>query len=157
MITQERLKECLRYEPDTGFFFWIKKTGKKVVIGKRAGTPTEGYFVIGIDGKTYKLHRLAFLYVHGRLPKFVDHKDRDSTNNKINNLREATHSENMINRRAQINTTTGKCGVSPVNGRWRVRIKKDRKTITVGTFDSVEEAIAARVRVERQLFGEYAP
>ncbi|MFA6198823.1 MAG: HNH endonuclease [Bacteroidales bacterium] len=92
MITQEYLKEHFNYNPETGEF--LRKKNKIVkTIGKRE------YRKINIDGKFYKAHRLIWLYTYGTWPDdFIDHIDGDKHNNRIDNLRNATNSENQCNR-----------------------------------------------------------
>ena len=98
MITQARLKELLTYDPETGYFTRNVNV-KGANAGERAGTITaKGYIAIGIDRKHYLAHRLAFLYMTGEWPKeLVDHKDTIKINNKWENLREATNSQNKRN------------------------------------------------------------
>ena len=70
-ITQQRLKELMTYNQDSGEFIWIKKSHKFNTnkIGKKVGSLcVQGYLSVMIDGNRYKLHRLVFLYINGKLP-----------------------------------------------------------------------------------------
>jgi len=70
VLTQEDLREILRYEPDTGDFHWrVRGSGRRM--NKPAGRieKDKGYRQIGIKYKLYKAHRLAWLYVHGYFPE----------------------------------------------------------------------------------------
>src|SRR6266850_3791104 len=98
MITAERLHEVLHYEPSTGILRW-KITAGGAVTGKVAGNVTiRGYRLVSIDGQRYMSHRLAWLYMTGSWPKEeIDHRNGMGSDNAWNNLREATHSENMQN------------------------------------------------------------
>lgn len=154
MITQKRLKEILTYNKESGIFVWKKKTSSKsnrTVVGDIAGSVTKnGYIVIKIDGKLHFAHRLAWLYINGIIPKEqIDHKDHDRTNNRILNLREATHRENMKNLSKRKNNKTGIMGVILREGRGRkphyeARITVDGKRHHLGCFSELEDAKKAR-------------
>jgi hypothetical protein len=98
-ISAGYLKRILSYDPITGEFAW-KEDRCHVVKGQRAGTTdSKGYRRIGIDGRKYAGHRLAWLYYYGIWPTFeIDHRDHIRTNNAINNLRDVSTSENLRNR-----------------------------------------------------------
>src|SRR3954470_6742060 len=101
ILDATRLRELLRYDPDTGDFIWTAKSSAKArnVLGDRAGhIDSQGYRLIYIDGKRYRAHWLAWMYVHGYLPKLVDHKNGHRSDNRIANLREATVSLNAQNK-----------------------------------------------------------
>jgi hypothetical protein len=96
-LTQDTLRDVLNYNPKTGEFYWLVKPASRVHIGDRAGSveTVRGYRVIGLAGKLYKAHRLAWLYVYGNTPAFgLDHINRKPLDNRICNLREATKSQN---------------------------------------------------------------
>lgn len=87
MLTQKELKKVLRYDAATGHFFWKKGRNK----GSFAGTyDRRAHNIIGIEGKIYKAHDLAFLYIDGNFPDSegeVVHMDGYPCNNKWSNLR----------------------------------------------------------------------
>lgn len=110
MIDRQTLKELLHYDEKSGVFTWKDRSRDKFrkknsysswktrFAGQKAGCATnEGYVYIGINGKLYAAHRLAFLYVYGYLPPLIDHIDRNKNNNAIENLRGVDHSENRKN------------------------------------------------------------
>jgi hypothetical protein len=115
-LTQERLKEILDYDFETGIFKWKKITGYGAQFsGREAGTLTSnGYLKIGIDQKRHRSHRLAWLYVYGYLPlNDIDHINGIRTDNRIINLREVTRSENLQNIKTHhIDNKSGLLGVS---------------------------------------------
>ena len=151
-LTQQRLKELLRYDLITGEFSSTKATA--------LGTPnSDGYLNIKVDGVQYRAHRLAWLYVLGVWPEFeVDHEDRDPTNNRWINLRPATRSQNCSNRLVQRNSKSGVKGVMWVArlGKWKVESRKDRKTHYGGLFGTIEEAETAAIALRAKLHGEFA-
>src|ERR1019366_3934979 len=107
-----RLKEVLRYVPETGLFTWLMKRGSRAA-GSVAGTlRSDGYIQIRLDGDAYLGHRLAWFYQTGSWPTpECDHQDLDKTNNRWTNLREATKSQNKANVNRPISNTSGAKGV----------------------------------------------
>ena len=92
MLTYERLRELLHYDPETGAFTWIKSTYRKGQPGTPAGCLSKrlGYILIGIDKRLYYAHRLAFLWMTKQWPeKEVDHINLDKADNRWANLRPA--------------------------------------------------------------------
>jgi hypothetical protein len=161
-LTQEDLKRMLHYEPETGIFSWkVKPNNSNIEIGREAGgivylgDSRKPYRVIGLNMNIYKAHRLAFLYMTGKFPKLdIDHIDGNGINNKWNNLREVTRSQNCRNIKLASNNTSGFIGVrwNEENKKWRALIGIDRKSKHLGYFDNLEEAIMARKNAER-MFG----
>lgn len=155
MITQERLKELLHYDPDTGLFTCARsRPGCRV--GAVAGTRRkDGYLVVSLDSRRYFTHRLALLYMTGELPTLdIDHINGDRADNRWCNLREATNSENMQNqRRGHSDSTSGLLGVSWHKNRskWRAQITANKQTINLGSFSTPEEAHAAYLKAKEEL------
>lgn len=157
-LTQERLKELLDYNPETGVFTWKAKSApaaSKVKIGDVAGSfETKGYKRIKINYKQYKSHRLAWLYVNGRWPaEELDHIDGNPGNNSISNLRECSRAENTENRAPQGKHSSGLIGVSwnERKQKWKAVIAKDRKSIFLGYFHCKYEAHKEYQQAKRQL------
>ena len=146
-LTQERLKELLNYNPDTGIFTRaIARQGARC--GDVAGTGFLGYVRIRINDKRYYGHRLAWLYMYGEWPRGqIDHVNHNRADNKIINLREVNHQENQKNQTKYKNNTSGINGVCWLNtsNRWRARIKVSGKSIYLGIFSDKFEAICARM------------
>lgn len=159
MITQERLKQILHYNPDSGSWTWIQSIGT-IPEGTQAGCiRPDGYLAIRIDGIQYLSSRLAFLYMNGSFPKmFIDHKNRVRNDDRWCNLRECNNSQNQMNKGLQRNNKSGIPGVYfyKQKNKWVANIRKDGKTIYLGIFDSKYDAIECRKKAEIQLFGEYA-
>jgi len=157
-LSQTRLHELFDYNSTTGEFFSKTARASCVKIGERAGgiNSNKGYWEICIDGKKYAAHRLAFLYTHGYLPKELDHKDRNRSNNRIANLRPASRSENAANSKAQRNTRSGRKGVWWHGTGWQAVIRRKGQRFHLGTFSTPELAHAAYMAKARALFGEFA-
>ena len=154
-ITPELLNGFLKYDPETGVFTRLVAC-KKALIGKPAGyTDRLGYVRIRLrDGKIHKAHRLAWLVTFGENPNCdIDHIDGNPSNNRIENLRKATRSENRQNiRKAHSKNSHGYFGVSKRrNGRWQVRITVGKVAHHIGTFMTAEAAQDAYVSAKRRL------
>lgn len=155
ILTQERLKELLHYNPETGIFIWIVRTGMRNKVGCVAGTknPT-GYIQIGIDRKFYRVHRLAFLYMTGYCDetKAVDHINGIRDDNRYCNLRLVCALENRQNqKKAQINNKLGFLGVSASRGKIRAIIMSNGKKSYLGYFETPELAHQAYLVAKREL------
>jgi hypothetical protein len=147
MLTQERLKEILHYCPETGVFTRKIASCNRVKTGDVAGSMDgRGYLGIYI-GKLYSSHRLAFLYMTGEFPiNDVDHINGERNDNRWENLRHVTRSENHRNRRLSPKNTSGHTGVIWLkkNRKWAAVAMLNYKKIHIGCFDSIDSAIAAR-------------
>ena len=152
-LTQNELKRLLNYDPDTGIFTWLNPSGYKMKPGDRAGANDCGYVCIGINGKTQRAHRLAFLYMTGRFPKITDHINHIKNDNRWANLREVDSVANCRNRPPSLINRHNKYGIQYVekDGLWRATIGNKGKSIHLGAFESKDLAIAARIGGERAL------
>lgn len=154
MLTQMRLKELLLYDPETGVFTWLSKPNRSIRMGDVAGCMASGYRQIKIDGRLYRAHRLAWLYVHGKWPADqIDHINGVRDDNRIVNLREATQSQNQQNRTANANNTSGFPGVcwSKQKRKWRSQIKLASRNKYLGIFDTPVAAHAAYLAAKAEL------
>lgn len=165
MIDLAKLRSILSYEPETGLFRWTSgvRTGNgamRLPPGAVAGTRTsDGYIQIRIEGVLYRAHRLAWLYVHGEWPNAeIDHANRDGTDNRLCNLREATRSQNIANTKRRSSNISGFKGVSWSKnaGRWVAFIRIGGRSKYLGYFDTPESAHAAYVAAAKCSFGEFA-
>lgn len=157
-ITQEYVKSLFNYR--NGFLYWkINLKNNCIKIGDKAGTLyNNGYYNITINGKRYGLHRLIFLYHHGYIPKFIDHIDNNSINNKIENLREVTHQQNMMNQKHQKNKSSIYRGVhwNKRDKVWIVSIRINGKLKHLGSFNDEYAAAFIYNVYARGIFGKYA-
>ena len=150
MLTQDRLKELLHYNPETGLF--IRKSLK---IGNISGyINRDGYRRIRVDYKAYSAHRLVWLYVYGLFPKDqIDHINGIKDDNRLINLRECNRSENNQNVVSSRSSTSKYLGVSwsKQNNKWRADIKINNKNKYLGYFDIEEDAFAAYCKAKAEL------
>lgn len=153
MLTYERLRELLHYDPETGVWTWLARTTNRVDVGFVAGSMSRGKVSIRIDGKLHLSHRLAVLYITGDWPSgVVDHVNGDSGDNRWSNLRDVSQRVNLQNRRSpSSNNRTGLLGVSRRNRRFQASIKVDGPRIYLGTFDTPEQAHEAYLAAKRRL------
>lgn len=157
-ITSEQLREVLRYEPDTGRFFWLKKLGPRAMPGNEAGSLNQtGYVKIKVFGVQYVRSRLAWLYVYGEWPdQFIDHVNRDRTDDRICNLRTATQGQNNRNTKIRSDNTSGIKGVCHYHGKFMARINFRGRSIYLGLHDSIDNAKNAVKKASIQYHGEYS-
>lgn len=151
-----------RFRYDDGKVF-VKKSGQwKGKVGDEAGSPRpDGRRVIQVKGTRLFTHQIVWLIHNDDLPEgTIDHKDTDPTNNRIENLRAATDSQQQGNKRLQVNNTTGYKGVNyrkDVKEKpWRAFIKDDGKTIHLGYFATKEAAARAYDSAALEKFGDFA-
>jgi len=154
MITQEQLKELFHYCPETGLFTRLITTGARGKKGNIAGSINKkGYVAIIINGKYYRAHRLAWLYIHGRLPSDqIDHISGKRNDNRIGNLREVTPSGNQRNQRVPKNNTSGVIGVTwnKFYGKWTSAITTNHKLKYLGSYDYWFDSVCARKSAENK-------
>lgn len=153
------LREYFDYNPESGALTWVKSRGRTAVGTKVSGLDARGYFRIGFHKQRFFAHRVAFALYYGRWPtNEIDHIDGNRGNNRISNLREATHAENMRNRTIHSTNVSGISGVSwhKARRKWRAQIggTKDRKHL--GLFDNLADAAEARRQAEQEYYGNFA-
>ena len=158
MLTQERVKELFEYDPDTGVMIrridWYKGKEGDVIGGRH----NHGYLQTRVDGSTYLLHRLAFLYMEGTMPGEVDHVNGKRDDNRWKNLRPCTKSTNALNSKRG---TRNKSGVKGVHWcrrdkKWIAQIYVDGASRRLGYFDSLDEAAELVQLVREEAHGEFA-
>lgn len=157
-ITQAELKELLSYDPETGVFRWRCARGKakKGAIAGRVEAKN-GYIQIGLFGYLYMAHRLAVLYMTGSYPKTqIDHKNGLVADNRWCNLRETERDclDNAQNMKLFRTSTTGYAGVCFVKSiaKFSSRICVEGRRLFLGYFDTPEEAYAARLKAQRNVW-----
>ncbi len=162
----EYLRQALDYNPATGKFTWLTRPVEQFAsaqaanscnsrtAGKEAFTAfaeTHGY-VGRIGGQQYVAHRIAFYMGTGQRPEGeIDHINGDRRDNRLANLRSVSHAINARNRARNRNSKHPAHGVYHRGSRWVAQIKVDGRPLTIGSFLTCEEAMAARVGAERVL------
>lgn len=154
-LTAETVRAKFFYDPDLGELYRRLSRGKLKKVYPTA--PGKGrkrkYHQVGIGRGLYLVHRVIWLYMIGDWPvNLIDHVDCDPSNNRWENLREATASQNGGNQRLRKGTLHGLKGIALIKGRWVARIK-DRH---IGCYDTKEEAHAAYVKAAELHYGEFA-
>lgn len=154
-MDMEKAKTRLRYDPQTGDFFWLD--------GPRAGliagcTFSNGYRNLTIDGKMVGAHRVAWYFVYGYMPKQIDHINGNPADNRLVNLRESTQSQNKQNSRTKRGTKSGLKGIcySKDHKKWRAMIGPRGAVRHLGYFKTPEEAHAAYVLAANAAYGEFS-
>jgi hypothetical protein len=171
-LTQIRLKELLHYDPETGVFTWHFRplsdfanknahgTWNSRYAGKRAGVDIgHGYRKISINNRRHYEHRLAWLYMTGKWPAaLIDHRNENGSDNRWDNLREATKVTNGANRHAPcVNNKTGFRGVTPNKNKYMAQCHTRGGPHYLGLFDTPEEAHAAYAKALTARVGEFSP
>ena len=141
-MEQEKVREYFDYVD--GNLYWKVRKAKCIQIGQLAGTfdKTTGYHRIHFDSKFQKTHRMIFLYHHGYLPSYIDHIDGNKTNNRIENLREVTVSQNCMNQKISTRNTSGTKGVMwhKRDKKWFVQLRINKICHSFGYYDDKELA-----------------
>jgi len=155
-MNQSQCKELFEYRD--GGLYWKQDRGSNAKSGHRAGrTLKTGYRSIHVCGRRYQEHRLVYLWHNGYLPSQLDHSNRIKTDNRIENLRPATPSENQVNTPDRLNSS-GYRGVRFIDktGKWAARIYMQGKEIRVGTFDTAIQASDAYEIAAKEAYGDFA-
>lgn len=149
MLTQEKLKELMSYDPDTGIFTRLKSIQPRF-IGKSAGCENaKGYIEISIGKIKYKAHRLAWLYMTGMNPyDQIDHINGVKSDNRWSNLRQANNSQNCSNKKARGYSLTR-------SGMYQSEIQHKGTQYYLGCFRTEEEARQAYIEAGKKLHGEF--
>ena len=149
-VTQESLQEMFEYKDGA---LYSKNTNTRV-----GGRHHTGYWYLTINRKQYNAHRLIFLMHHGYLPPIIDHIDGDRGNDRIENLRPATHRQNLQNMKLRPTNKSGFKNVSWVSDRkkWLVQLSINGKQTNIGRFDDLEFANLVATEAREKFHGAFA-
>jgi hypothetical protein len=169
-VTADELERLFSLDPKTGILMHkprpirfghagVDKCWNAQWVGKEAGVKgTQGHIYVRIFNKSYAAHRVIWAMVHRRWPKNeIDHINGVYDDNRVENLREATHLENMKNQKIRTDNTSGHRGVSmcPKTGKWLAYITKDKKFTFLGRFERLDDAVRARKAAAHEMYGEF--
>ena len=157
MITQERLKELFLYAD--GSLIRRVSTSSRAMKGSVAGSiDKDGYYIIHVDGRKYRAHRLVYLYFNGKHPvNDIDHMDGCRTNNRVENLRDVTRAVNMQNLKGAHKDCSSKiigAYFDKRNSTHFSSIMKNGERIFIGTFRSAKDAGEAYIESKRVIHAE---
>lgn len=162
-LSQATLRRWLRYDPETGLFYWRERPWRaKVRVGDVAGSVETQHGkkrrILWVSGTRMYASRAAYIYVHGDIPDaaLVDHANGDTLNDRIENLRLASTAQNVWNR-MQREGTGYPLGVTKTHrGRFKARIQlPNGRKLNIGTWNSEEEAHAAYMGAAAILHTEF--
>ena len=154
-LTKEYLHEIFEYKD--GELFWKVKR-KRINLGDKAGRISKrGYKQIGVDGALYSSHRLIFFMHNGYLPETIDHINGNRADNRIENLREVTLSQNQMNRKFSKNSSGVKGVVwHKLNNNWMAQLRFNGKNKYLGSFKDLELAELVVIEARDKYHGKYA-
>ena len=156
-ITQAQLKELFSYRID-GYLVRKIAAGRAKIGDVASSIDNKGYSRSVVGRTNYLSHRLIWMYHNDFMPKQIDHIDGNPLNNRIENLRVATQSENQQNTKIRSNNTTGYKGVyfHKLTGKYAAQARLNGKCIHIGLFTCPKEAAIAYNKAAKELFGEFA-
>lgn len=144
-----KLWEVFHYEPKTGELFRKYKTKDKGIVGT---INKSGHVAVSFEGKTYYVHRIAYIMHYGSIPIGfdIDHINGNPQDNRIDNLRAVPHKVNRRNSKRNNNNTSGHTGIYAHGNKWVAKIKVDYKAVHLGIFKKLEDAVLARKEAEEK-------
>jgi len=167
ILSPDVLRQLLRYEPETGKLFWLRRPGDLFpTLGaarcwntryadKEAFTAVScGYRHGSIFTKYYRAHRVGWALTHGVWPDGeIDHINGNRCDNRLENLRDVTVLENRRNQSRSSKNTSGVTGVHWCNTwrRWIAKVMVGKKSTTIGSYATFEEAVAARAKANLKI------
>lgn len=155
-ITQEYLQKLFDYKD--GQLFWVSSQSRRIKVGNRAGCQKkDGYRFITLNYSNFYEHKLIYMFHFGKTDLEIDHIDGNRSNNRIENLRPATITENARNKKTLTSNTSGRKGISfdKLVKKWRAYIGINGKVKVLGFFENFDDAVKVREKAERENFKEF--
>jgi len=155
-LTQKLLHTLFEYKE--GLLYWKVALSKKIRVGQEAGPGSKSvYKKIRINGKYFLTHRLVFLMHHGHMPDYIDHIDRNKRNNRVENLRPASISENNLNSKVYSNNVSGVKGICwhKSHQKWYGQVSLNKKRYVIGLFTDLKKAKKAIEQFRKEHQGSF--
>ena len=152
----DELLKVIEYREDGNFYHKLGNKFKEA--GDKVGYINSlGYVFVNAGGKNFLAHRAAFYSHYGYLPECIDHINNNKADNRIENLRACTFSQNSHNAKLSKSNTTGVKGVSlhKQSGKYQVQVWSKNKNISGGIHSTIEEAEAVAIRLREELHGNF--
>lgn len=166
ILTQDYVRECFDYNPDTGVLTWrarpvehFKRHKEFLIWNKRFASKLpgclndSGYLRVCINNKQYRAHWIIWLYVYGKFPTcYLDHINGIRSDNRLVNLREVSTVENSRNQRLSPKNTSGQTGVyfDKSRNKWFAFIHLNNRAKSLGRYEKFEDAVAARLAANKK-------
>lgn len=158
-LTFKAASELLSYDPATGIFIWLVDRRRSKTDDVAGYIRSDGYRCITMHGHKYFAQRIAYLLVKGVMPDGeIDHINGCPSDNRWENIRSATHAQNMRNKKMPTTNTSGVKGVNwdKATGRWRAQIRLNGKTMGLGRYADIADAKAAYELATEKFFGVFS-
>ena len=154
-----RIEDCIKLDKDTGELTWRLRVNNAVRVGQVIGTKhNKGYKFFRLNRTFYFNHRVVWYLAYGEWPQGeIDHINGDKSDNRLKNLRDVTHQQNMLNKASQQATSKFK-GVHwhKKNKKWRATLWNGTSKLHLGMFNCEKEAALAYDQAAKEVFGEFA-
>ena len=147
------------FEYKDGELYWKVARSNRVKVGQKTGWVSKiGYVYVNVNKIPTCAHRIIFAMHYGHFPEQVDHINGNKSDNRIENLRAATRSENYWNAKTRADNTSGIKGIhwESQRNKWRASCNKHGKRYDAGFFDDIEEAKTALHILRSSIHGNFA-
>lgn len=160
MVDRQEIEDRYVLEPKTGIFYNRRRLGSRAAGHMSGSISSNGYrYLLFSGGQKLLAHRLVWFLTHDVWPKEIDHINGNPDDNRIENLRTATHAENCRNSRRHKDNKSGVKGVcwEQKRGRWAAYICVDGRRHGLGRFRTKEDAASAYREAALEFHGKFAP
>lgn len=155
MLNRERLRALFNYDANTGHLIRIEATKGYPPNRRITRVNDQGYLITTVDGETWRVHHLVWIWHHDEHVEEIDHRNRIRHDNRIDNLRPCDHQPNCGNSRPRVHKYKG-VTFCKLTGRWKAQIGVNYKNVNLGRYDTMEQAALAYNAAAIRHFGEFA-